>query len=157
MEKNESYATEVWLISGLFNSLPGILTLDGETLLFTAIGTGTYWESGLKKIEKKSGMTNFSSLLNRGKSAQLFCIQLSEIQKVTFPFIYFSAGAHITFNDKTYRLSFIEPNNSKIPIFHKGQYDRVVKRTVEIIQDISHARIVGKKWKALLTPPQKTH
>ena len=152
MTANESYCTEVWLISGLFNSLPGILTLNDDKLVFTAIGSGTYWESGLKKIEKKSGAENFSALLKRNKPAQLFCVDLSEIQKVTFPFIYFSAGAHLFFRNEKYRLSFIEPNNTKMPVLNRSQYDAVVKRNVEIVQDISHARKIGKRWKALLMP-----
>ena len=52
MKNNESFSSEVWLLSGLINSLPGVLTLDGGKLLFTAIGTGTFGDSGLKKIEK---------------------------------------------------------------------------------------------------------
>lgn len=146
----ESYSSEVWLISGLFNSLPGILTLENELLIFTAIGTGTYWDSGLKKIEEKSGAENFYSLLKQNKPAQLFSVKLNKIQKITFPFIYFSAGAHITCYNEKYRLSFIEPNNTQLPIFDRSKYNAVLKRNVEIIQDISQARIVGKKWKSLL-------
>ncbi len=151
MDKNQCFATEVWLISGIFNSLPGVLSLENERLVFTALGTGTYWDSGLKKIEQKSGAKDFSSLLKHGKPAQLFNVALSEIQKVTFPIIYFSAGAHITFNNQKYRLSFIEPNNTEIPIFNKTQYDTIFNRSVEIIQDMGHSRKVGKKWKTLLT------
>lgn len=157
MEKYKSFASEVWLLSGLFNSLPGLLALEGERLIFTAIGTGTFWDSGLKKIEKKSGTKNFFSLLKDDKPAQLFSVELSEIQKTTFPLIYFSAGAHITFNNEKYRLSFIEPNNTKMPIFNKNQYDAVIKRSVEIIQDIGHSRKVGKKWKVLLTERKETN
>ncbi len=150
--ENESYSSEVWLISGLFNSLPGILTLSNGKLVFTALGAGTYWESGLKKIEKKSGAKDFCASLKRNKTVKLFSVGLSAIQKVTFPFIYFSAGAHITFNNEKYRLSFIEPNNTKMPVLNRSQYDGVVKTSVEIIQDIGHARKVGKKWKLLLIP-----
>lgn len=151
MEKIKSYSSEAWLISGLFNSLPGILTLEDGKLIFTAIGTGTYWDRGLTKLEEKSGTKNFSSLLKRGKPALLFSVELSEIEKVTFPAIYFSAGAHITFNHKKFRLSFIEPNNTKLPILDRSRYDQVLKKTVVTIQDISHSRKVGKKWKSLFT------
>ncbi|TDG35624.1 hypothetical protein EZJ43_13475 [Pedobacter changchengzhani] len=150
MEQNSFYATEVWLISGIFNSLPGILKLDGNNLVFTAIGTGTYWQSGLKNIERKSGNEKFCALLKQNKPAQLFNIDLGEIQKLSFPFIYFSAGAHITLHNQKYRLSFIEPNNTKLPFISTDKYEKVNLRAVEIIQDISHARAVGKKWKALL-------
>ena len=151
MKKNESFSSEVWLLSGLINSLPGILTLDDGRLIFTAIGTGTFRDRGLKKIEKKSGAENFTSLLNQGKPAQLLNVELSEIQKITFPAIYFSAGAHMTINDKKYRLSFIRPNNTKKPIFYRSDYKAVLDKSVEIIQDITHSRKVGKKWKSLLT------
>lgn len=150
-ENNESYSSEVWLISGFYHSLPGVLTLENGQLIFTALGPGTYWERGLKKIEEKTGAENFCSLLKKNKPAQLFSIELNKIEKVTFPWIYFSAGAHITFNKQRYRLSFIEPNNTQLPVFDKGRYNAVLKRNIEIIQDISHARKIGKKWKALLT------
>lgn len=147
MEGFKSFSTEVWLLSGLFHSLPGILTLKKGTLVFIAIGTGTFRESGLKKLEKKSGAKNFHSLLKEDKPAQLFCIELSEIQKITFPLLYFSAGTHITFNNEKYRLSFIQPNNTKI---------NVQDKSVEVIQDIRHSRKVGKQWKILLTSYNKS-
>ena len=150
MEQGEYYCTEVWLISGLFNSLPGILKLDGRKLVFTAIGAGTYWESGLKNIERKSGNLRFCELLKQKNPAQIFNIDLSEIQKLTFPFIYFSAGAHITLHDQKYRLSFIQPNNTVMPFISSDKYEKINLRAVEIVQDISDARKVGKKWKALL-------
>lgn len=150
MNNHESYASEVWLITGFLNSLPGLLNLENGKLTFTAIGTGTYWDSGLKKIEKKSGNSDFYKLLKRDKPAILFSVDVNEIQKITYPFIYFSGGAHIFFDNKKFRLSFIEPNNSKLPIFDRSQYAAVIKRTVEIIEDISHARKVGKKWRKLL-------
>ncbi len=150
MENDKFYSSEVWLITGLFNSLPGILTLKNSKLIFTALGSGTYWESGLKKLEKKSGVKNFAALLNQNNPVQMFSVDLNEIQKVTFPFIYFSAGAHITFNNKKYRLSFIQPNNTKMPVLDNKSYKAIYSREVEIVQDISDARKIGKMWKSLL-------
>ncbi len=142
MNKNDAFSSEVWLLSGLFHSLPGILALKDNKLTFTAVGTGTFWDNGLKKLEKKSVAKDLFSLLKQDKPVQLFCVELSEIQKITFPIIYFSAGVHITINNEKYRLSFIQPNNTKMPSHDK---------TVEAIQDISHSRKVGKMWKTLLT------
>lgn len=141
MEKNKSFSSKAWLLNGLFHSLPGILELKKGTLLFTAIGTGTFWDNGLKKLEKKSGVVNLFSLLKEDKPAQLFSVELREIQKVTFPLLFLSAGVHITINNEKYRLSFIQPNNTKMPSHDKS---------IEVIQDISHSRKVGKKWKSLL-------
>ena len=151
MENDQSFATEVWLLSGIINSLPGILTLENNRLILTAIGSGTFWESGLKKIEKKSGVENFFSLINTGKPVQLFNVDLSEIQKLSFPWFYFSAGAHITCKKAKYRLSFIQPNNSVMPILDRSDFSAVYTKNVEIIQDIKDARKVGRKWKSLLT------
>lgn len=151
MENDQSFATEVWLLSGIINSLPGILTLENNRLILTAIGSGTFWESGLKKIEKKSGVENFFSLINKGKPVQLFNVDLSEIQKLSFPWFYFMAGAHITCKKAKYRLSFIQPNNSVIPILDRSDFAAVYTKNVEIIQDIKDARKVGRKWKLLLT------
>jgi len=114
-------------------------------LIFTALRPRNYWESGLKKIEKKAGAENFCTLLKRNKTAQLFNIDVNEIQKITHPFIYFSCGAHLFFRNQKYRLSFIEPNNTKLPAMNKTQYGKILKRNIEIIEDISHAKRVCKK------------
>ncbi len=155
LKKNDTFSTEVWLISGLFHSLPGVLTLRETQLIFTALGPGTYWDGGLRRIEKKANAENFFDLLKRDQPAQLFSIDLSEIQKITFPFIYFSTGTHITFRNERYRLSFIEPNNTKMPVIDRSRYDRVINATVEIAQDIKHSRTIGKRWRALLTGQEK--
>ena len=155
VQKNDAFATEVWLISGLFHSLPGLLKLKETQLTFTALGPGTYWDGGLRKIEEKANAKDLFDLLKRNQPAQLFSIDLSEIQKITFPFIYFSAGTHITFRNERFRLSFIEPNNTKMPVIDRGRYDRVINATVEIAQDIKHARIIGKRWRALLTGQER--
>ncbi|MDZ4716797.1 MAG: hypothetical protein SH819_15130 [Cytophagales bacterium] len=120
-------------------------------MTFTAIGTGTFGNSGLDKVEKTAGAENFCSLLNQAKPAQLFSVKVSEIQKVAFPAIYFSAGANITFNNEKYQLSFIQPNNTKMPNLDRDDYEGVFEQSVETIKDIGHSRKVGKKWKSLLT------
>lgn len=150
MYKNDSFVSQVWLLRGLFHSLPGVLKLEKNRLQFTAISTGTFGESGLQNIEKKSGAKKFTSLLKQHKPAQLFSVDLTEIQKITFPLIYFSAGVHITFNNEKYRLSFIEPNNTKTGAMANSEYDELIGGSIEIIQDIAHSRRVGKKWKSLL-------
>ena len=155
IHKNDVFATEVWLISGIFHSLPGLLTLKETQLTFTALGPGTYWDGGLRKIEKKANAKDFFDLLKRDQPVQLFSIDLNEIKKITFPFIYFSTGTHLTFRNERFRLSFIEPNNTKMPVIDRSRYDRVINATVEIAQDIKHARIIGKRWRALLTGVEK--
>lgn len=150
MKNSGSFSSEVWLLSGIINSLPGILTLESGKLIFLALGTGTFWKRGLKKIEKKAGAENFTSLLNLNKPAQLFSIELSEIQKISFPAIYFSAGVNINFNNEKYRLSFIQPNNTKMPNVERSDYQSVVNNSIVVIKDISHARKIGKRWKSLL-------
>ena len=155
MENNESYASEVWLLTGYINSLPGILSLENSKLTFTALGTGTYWESGLKKLEIKSGNQEFRALLKREKPAILFSVALNDIQKITYPFIYFSAGAHLFFYHKKFRLSFIAPNNSTLGFYDRSLYRKITKTNVVAIEGMSHARSVCKKWRSLLSTCEK--
>jgi hypothetical protein len=150
MKKLPSFASQAWLLSGLINSLPGVLSIRDGKLVFTAIGMGTFGGRGLKKIETKSGAEDFASLLQQDKPAQLFEVELSEIQKVTFPAIYFSAGAHVTIRNEKYRLSFIQPNNTTISGVGRNDYGARFKGKVEIAKDISQSRKIGEKWKSIL-------
>ena len=141
MKNNNSFSSEAWLLSGIINSLPGILSLKNNKLIFTAHGTGTFWASRLKKLEKKSGVSNLPSFLKQNKPVQLFNVEVGEIQKLNFPAIYFSTGVNIKLKNEKYRLSFIEPNNTKV---------RYYDENVEIIQDIRQSIKIGKTWKSLL-------
>lgn len=143
------YSSEAWLLVGFYHSLPGVLALKNGKLTFTATSSGTFGNKGLLKIEQKSGVKDFALSLTRNQPTKLFSVELSGIQKVNYPWIYFSAGANITLNDQKYRLSFIQPNNTVMPVLSKSDYSFVYGRTVDIVQDISGARKVGKKWKSL--------
>ncbi len=137
------YSSEVWLLVGFINSLPGILTLEKGRIILTAIGSGTFWERGLKKLEAKTTVKDLPGLLKQGKPVQLFNVQLKDVQKIVFPGIYFSTAAHITIKNQKYRLSFIQPNNTKV--FDKSDFE-----AVESIQDIFQSRKVGKIWRSIL-------
>lgn len=150
--ENEEFTSEIWLITGLYHSLPGLLSLKNGILTFMALGSGTYGKKGLMNIEIKCGSKDFCKKLKNNTPAKLFEININEIQKLTYPFIYFGGGAHIYFNNLKYRLSYIEPANTQMPLLSTNDYHKVFKRNVEIVQSIKHARQIGKKWKLLLTP-----
>ncbi len=67
METSEYFVAEIWLLSGNINRFLRILTLKNNRLIMTAIDPRAFWESGLKKTEKKLGVENFFSLINKGK------------------------------------------------------------------------------------------
>jgi len=123
------FSSEAWLLIGLFNSLPGRLTLENGQLKFTATNAGTLGESGLKKLEAKTGAKEVAKNLQQGKAVQLFQVNLPDVQEIVFPGIYFSLGIKITVHHQQYRVSFIQPGNTT---------------TLQSLPELLEARKVGK-------------
>ncbi len=75
--------SEAWLLMGLFNSqsLPGVLNYEQGRLIFYATDMGTFWDSGLKKLEQKTGVKNLMLDMKQGKVVELFNVGLKDIQK----------------------------------------------------------------------------
>ena len=144
---DKNFTSQAWLLIGLFNSVPGILKLHQGTLSFTAVGSGTLWKRGLRKLEKKTGIKNLAQNLFEEGSAELFKLPATEIDRVSFPLIYFSAGMHLHFKGLRFRFSFIRPNNAQMPELNAG--GRVFK-SLRNLNELGPARAVGEQWKELL-------
>ncbi len=61
----------------------------------------------------------------------LFNVPLSEVKDVVFPWYYFGGGVKLRIGAHKYRFSFIEPYSES---------------------GVLAARVIGKEWKAVLTP-----
>lgn len=148
--QGKDFASVAWLLRGLFNSVPGILRLEEERLSYTALDSGTLWNRGLRKLERQTGVPGLAHCLNRSEPARLFDIPLTEIQRVSFPWIYFSAGMHLRADGRKYRLSFIRPNNTRMPAINRRGLTGATGKSVQTVRDIKEAAAVGEQWSLLL-------
>ena len=147
-QKSLSYASQAWLLIGWMHSVPGVLKLKHGKLFFETNQTGTLGKRKLKKLALQSGNPSLSEDLRQGKKVKVFDWPLEDIQKVTFPALYFSAGAHIHGADTRFRLSFIRPQNTA---FDEPLSGGLLGGGVDAIKDIRQSRNVGKRWKAIFS------
>jgi len=134
-----AFQSDAWLLLGIINSLPGRLQLKNGRLRFAALNFGTLWKKDLKKLEQKTGIGGLAQRLENDQATLLFDVDIHSIQKMHFPFYYFSCGMHLTVNDLKYRFSFIRPNNTRLP-----------SQQLSGISSLPKGRYIGKKWKELL-------
>ena len=102
---------KTWLLDGLIHSAPGVITLNGNRLSFVLVGPGTFGERHLTKYF--SSASAYEELLSQNMT--LFDVEVSEIKKAKFPWYSFGAGCNLEINEVQYKLSFVEPQNTKFP------------------------------------------
>ena len=137
----QKFSSPAWLLLGLINSLPGTLQLHEGHLTYSAYNSGTLWPRDLRKLEAKLGIPALSEKLDQNQLTPLFKIPSSDIQSIHFPYYYFSAGMHLKVKGVKYRLSFIRPNNTRVPA-----------KSMASAYSIPAAVRIGKEWKKLLLP-----
>jgi len=147
--KNE-FASTAWLLRGLFNSLPGILSLQQGRLSYTALDAGTFWKRGLKRLEAHADYPGLGERLRRGEASRLFDLPVSEVGPMSFPWFYFSAGMHLRIDGRKYRFSFIRPNNSQLPVVNRRDAGVAVGLSIRVSRDVRDAVEVGRRWRGLL-------
>lgn len=148
--QGRDFASVAWLLRGLFNSVPGVLRFEEERLCYSALNSGTLWKLGLRKLERQTGVPGLADRLNRGEPTPLFDIPLGEIQRVSFPWLYFSTGMHLRADGRKYRLSFIRPNNTRMPVINRRGVMGAAGKSVQTVRNIKEAVEVGERWKVLL-------
>jgi len=144
MNKNAKFSAETWLLLGLVHSIPGALRLEKGRLTLHLRGTGTLGKKRLAKLEQQLMVPGLAAKLASGKSCALFQVPLEDLERVTFPAWYFSAGLHLKTQGKRFRLSFIEPNNAQ------STGGSLSGGSFTLIADLRQARRIGKRWKELL-------
>jgi hypothetical protein len=150
------FRSKAWLLRALFSSAPGIPELAGGRLSFTAITSGTLWESQLRRLEEMTQQRGLAYKFKRGESVQIFDVSLQQIKRVVFPWYNFDCGAVVTIGGTRYRFSFLEPQNAKWPEARPDEVSETVKNMLEIGSEISQGRHVGKAWKAALVGQRHT-
>lgn len=144
MSKPTSYASTAWLLSGVIHSLPGVLILKEGTLRYRLLESGTMGKSSLKKLAFQYNVPDLAERLQEEQPVELFEVGIRNLQQLHFPWYYFGGGMKFSLGHHQYKLSFIQPNNTKMPArFNPGQH-------FDNGQGIIQARRIGKQWKDLL-------
>lgn len=113
----ENVTTIVWRLHGATGSEPGVLTYaDGSAHL---------------QIEDHAGALNTA-----------FQVPLSDIVDVKWPRLQFSAGCSFSVGEEKFRLSFVQPQNTRAP--HAAG-------AVAGVGSIGKGRAAGKTWRGLLS------
>jgi hypothetical protein len=150
MLKKTVLCTKAWLLMGLTGSTPGVLKLANEQLSFVVLGSGALTRSQLKSLEKATQIAGLACKLQSGEQAQIFNVALPLVQQIVFPWYYFSGGAIIQVENSRYRFSFLQPQNTKLPIELSDDITEGVKEILNISSDIIEGRQIGKAWRIAL-------
>lgn len=153
--------TKAWLLWGWIGSIPGVLKYDEGCLSFTAHGCGTLWKFQLRSLEKKMKKPGLADQLDNYEKAILFDAPLSEILNVRFPWYSFSSYVKLVIGGDEYRLTFMQPQNTKWPKDVKDRKDGKdsldvfeifdsIKEIIDSIKEIKDGRQVGKDWRRIL-------
>lgn len=137
MTQTRDLHTTTWLLRGA-SSLPGVLSLEGGRLSYTAYGPGNLWGFQLRTLERASGRAGLAEALREDETAVLFDVPLAEVERIVFPWYYFSGGLKLGARGARYRFSFVQPANTQVGSGVGG------------LQGIGAARRHGTAWRAAL-------
>ncbi len=121
---------------------------DGR-LSYTVCGFGTFGDGALARLEAETGQTGLAQRLQQGEEAVLFDAPLDEIEKVDFPWYYFSGGMKLTVGGVHYRFGFDRPANTTVPMEVEDSLEELVGG-LENVSQIVKGRRSGKAWKSVL-------
>lgn len=132
---------KTWLLKGFYHSAPGVLEVTDQEVYFTLLDRGTFTkkqlnslledEQACRKLEKEENILVFKWSLSNSKFRS--------------PWYMMSGGGMISFQDKEYKLSFMQPQNTKFPYHKLG----ILRK--EDLEDFSDGRAFGKKMKEFFT------
>lgn len=112
----EPYATKAWLLDGPIHSLPGLLNWDGRSLSFIAYGSGTYSKKGLTECVLSHGQAaEIAEQIWAEEPNTVFTLGPNSLSNYKFPWYYFKKGVKLDHQGRELRISFIQPQNTKLP------------------------------------------
>jgi hypothetical protein len=127
---------KTWLLDGLVHSAPGIIELNGSQLTLTLIGSGTFGDNQCSKYLSEPGAYE----VLQKENLIVFNVKMSEIKDSKFPWYSFGAGCRLEIDNNIYKLSFVQPQNTKFPTNRLG----------DIGGDLQEGARFGNKLKKLL-------
>lgn len=91
----------------------------------------------------------------------LFDVDRAEIERIVFPWYYFTGGMKVWAHGRQYRLSFVKPNGAEVATAHllaRAGSPAALGTVVAKVADMASGRRAGKQWRELLlgAPEQTT-
>lgn len=131
---------KTWLLKGLFHSAPGIIEIENNSIKFSLVERGTFSKEGLNSFLNDS---SFSLKLEENKPVKVFEFNLDDV-RFHSPWYMMKGGGTIKVSGKEYKLSFMQPQNTKFPYHKLG----MIKE--DDFKDFKDGREFGKKLISLI-------
>lgn len=83
----------------------------------------------------------------------LFDVDRAEIERIVFPWYYFSGGMKVWAQRRLYRLSFVKPNSAEVAtaqLLARAGSPAALGMVVAKVADMASGRRAGKRWRELL-------
>ncbi|MDG6097402.1 hypothetical protein EXU34_08100 [Alteromonas sp. ZYF713] len=134
---------KTWLLQGIFHSAPGYIEIDGDQVSFTLIDTGTF---GKNKLNGLLNNNEAFECITNGEAVKVFDISRQDA-RFESPWYMFSGGGVLSFSGQAYKLSFMQPQNTKFP------YQRLGIIRESDFADFSDGRKFGKRFRSYMNNP----
>ena len=134
---------KTWLLQGIFHSAPGYIEINGDQVSFTLIDTGTFGKNKLNGLLNNNEA--FECIAN-GEAVKVFDISRQDA-RFESPWYMFSGGGVLSFSGQGYKLSFMQPQNTKFP------YKRLGIIRESDFADFSDGRKFGKRFRSYMNNP----
>lgn len=131
---------KTWLLQGIFHSAPGYLEIEDDNVSFTLIDTGTF---GKRKLNTLLNDDNAFDRITKGDAVKVFSVTRADAQFES-PWYMFSGGGVLSFSGREYKLSFMQPQNTKFP------YQRLGIIRESDFTDFADGREFGKRFKSFI-------
>jgi hypothetical protein len=109
--------SKVWILSGVTGSQPALLSHE-------------------------AGQVTLSTFSDEDEPVQSFSVKTADISDVKFPAYQLSGGCSFVANSQKYRISFLQPQNTKLPTYFNE---------LSGVAEIGSGRKAGKAWKKILS------
>ena len=131
---------KTWLLEGIFHSAPGYIEINGDIISFTLIDTGTFSKRKLNALLNSNDA--FERIANN-EPVNVFKVSRTDARFET-PWYMFSGGGVLSFSGKKYKLSFMQPQNTKFP------YQRLGIIRESDFADFTDGREFGKRFRLFM-------
>jgi len=131
--------------------MPGVLHWDGQQVQFVACGPGKFTESEVRNMADKWGCPEGTAEgILKETASPLITVFAHEISGYKMPWYYLKGGIQIVLRGRTYKFSFIRPQNTVEPTYYLEDQYRWAGGAGQEDVDVLGGKAAGQQWKALL-------
>lgn len=149
MNPQSTFSSKAWLLDGPIHSLPGILHLENNQLSYLILEQGTFSDSRLAELLQSNGVSVPKDDITL--PIELFSLKKETLSRFHIPWYYFGAGGKLEVDKRSFRFSFVRPQNTVEPTYYSESFMqwRGGKGQEEV--NLLEGKASGKRWKSLLT------